>query len=229
MPQTAAPPPPVQVLPAADVRELMLRLPCEESLSVSDRAFAMTPAVMAHAEASLRADVEAVRRGASMRGLLLPRACESEYERGFYSALDAAGAEHRVLRQQAARFVVINRSVVVVDTGYDDRAMIIRAPGAVRSFVAAFEALWSQSVARGSARRRDDDDGRLLDLLAEGRTDASIGRCLGVSERTVRRRVTALLEEHEARSRFELGLVLSTRAAASPPAHAVRAADAIAP
>ncbi|WP_133734073.1 response regulator transcription factor [Nocardia ignorata] len=45
----------------------------------------------------------------------------------------------------------------------------------------------------------------LILLLAEGLTDDAIGRRIGISERTVRRRVAVIVELLGARSRFEAG------------------------
>lgn len=49
------------------------------------------------------------------------------------------------------------------------------------------------------------DDSELLELLASGLTDAAIGRRLGVSYRTVQRRVRTLMMRLEAATRFQAG------------------------
>lgn len=46
----------------------------------------------------------------------------------------------------------------------------------------------------------------LLELLAAGLSDQSIGRRLGLSRRTVQRRVRSLMDLFEAETRFQLGL-----------------------
>lgn len=56
-----------------------------------------------------------------------------------------------------------------------------------------------------------DDIRRLLVLLGAGLTDASIARELGVSERTVNRRIIALQDALAARSRFQLGVQAARR------------------
>lgn len=54
----------------------------------------------------------------------------------------------------------------------------------------------------------DDDDARLVRLLAAGLGNETIGRALGVSSSTVQRRVHELMERLGARTRFQAGLML---------------------
>lgn len=55
------------------------------------------------------------------------------------------------------------------------------------------------------------DDRRLLTLLSAGLTDHAIARDLGVSERTVRRRITRLQAVLGGRTRFQLGVQAARR------------------
>ncbi|WP_328946307.1 LuxR C-terminal-related transcriptional regulator [Streptomyces sp. NBC_00250] len=48
----------------------------------------------------------------------------------------------------------------------------------------------------------------LLALMATGATDRAIARMLGVSERTVLRRITRVQQHLGAQSRFQLGLLI---------------------
>jgi DNA-binding NarL/FixJ family response regulator len=75
-----------------------------------------------------------------------------------------------------------------------------------------FESLWERAlavpgieVAEGST---EGASGRrlLLDQLAAGAKDEQIARTLGMSLRTVRRRVAQLLDELGAESRFQAGV-----------------------
>jgi DNA-binding NarL/FixJ family response regulator len=51
-----------------------------------------------------------------------------------------------------------------------------------------------------------DGDRQLVEMLAAGAKDEQIARALGVSLRTVRRRVAALLADLGVRSRFQAGV-----------------------
>lgn len=93
-----------------------------------------------------------------------------------------------------------------------EAVVIVRRSVLLDSLVALFEAVWREAVPVGPRRtsQRDDpddatkDDTReLVRLLAAGMTDGAIARHLGVSERTVRRRVKTLLEELRVDTRFQ--------------------------
>ncbi|MFE7393699.1 response regulator transcription factor [Streptomyces sp. NPDC057582] len=56
-----------------------------------------------------------------------------------------------------------------------------------------------------------DDTRQLLTYLSGGLTDESIARELGVSERTVARRIARLQEVLGAQTRFQLGVQASRR------------------
>jgi DNA-binding NarL/FixJ family response regulator len=55
------------------------------------------------------------------------------------------------------------------------------------------------------------DERRLLELLAEGRTDEVVARSLGCTRRTLQRRLRRIFEKLGAESRFQAG-VLAERA-----------------
>jgi len=83
--------------------------------------------------------------------------------------------------------------------------------GALRDL---FEHRWAQSTPWGGANGTVDD---VLRLLATGRSDEEVAEALGVSLRTVRRRVAEAMAEYGASSRFELGYRVA--AGASRPPH----------
>src|SRR5207249_2175026 len=78
-----------------------------------------------------------------------------------------------------------------------DGAVLVRAPVIVAALRTFFEMLWSRAV----PLRPGSDDGKLtgvqgsvLRLMVAGLTDTAIGRQLGISERTVRRHISTVLE-----------------------------------
>ena len=90
-----------------------------------------------------------------------------------------------------------------------DRRLIVRQPGLVQALTGLFELLWDRSAAvpgldRGEAR--PDVRRLLLVQLAEGAKDEQIARALGLSLRTVRRRIADLLIELGVDSRFQAGV-----------------------
>ena len=74
-----------------------------------------------------------------------------------------------------------------------------------------FEVFWSMAAPLSATTSVEDGDLRassrvLLTCLAAGLTDVSIAQKLGVSQRTVARRVAVLQDRLGARSRFQLGV-----------------------
>jgi DNA-binding NarL/FixJ family response regulator len=72
-----------------------------------------------------------------------------------------------------------------------------------------FELLWERAVAVPALERGDatpDLDELLLAQLAQGAKDEQIARILGISLRTVRRRVASMMAELGVDSRFQAGV-----------------------
>ncbi|MFF9510044.1 LuxR C-terminal-related transcriptional regulator [Streptomyces sp. NPDC014724] len=82
-----------------------------------------------------------------------------------------------------------------------------------------FESYWQMAVPLPAADEPMDDLGaaptndarQLLTYLSGGLTDESIAREIGVSERTVARRIVRLQEVLGAQTRFQLGVQASRR------------------
>jgi DNA-binding CsgD family transcriptional regulator len=96
---------------------------------------------------------------------------------------------------------------------FQDAAVLVHPCGLLDALVALFESVWAQAVPLvpderdGAAAPVDisEDDRRLLALLAAGLTDEAAGARLGMSRRTVVRRVQHLMALCGARSRLQLG------------------------
>ncbi|MYR54824.1 helix-turn-helix transcriptional regulator [Streptomyces sp. SID625] len=118
------------------------------------------------------------------------------------------------------RLLVFDRETAVVPIDPANSrvgALCTTAPGIVAALVALFEQTWQSAVPLGAAGERTDEeevsrnDRELLRLLASGLTDEAAGKRLGVSLRTVRRQMAALMERLNATSRFEAGLKAAQR------------------
>jgi DNA-binding CsgD family transcriptional regulator len=79
--------------------------------------------------------------------------------------------------------------------------------------LALFESVWQQGAevkaaggALAVAGTAEGDLRQLAHLLATGMTDIAIGHHLGVSQRTVRRRIKDLMDELRVDSRFAAGV-----------------------
>ncbi|MGW6952576.1 LuxR C-terminal-related transcriptional regulator [Streptomyces xanthophaeus] len=118
------------------------------------------------------------------------------------------------------RMLVFDREVAFVPVDPANTrlgALCTREPGIVASLTALFEQTWQSAVPLGADVPQDERTGlspgerELLQLLASGMTDEGAGKRLGISLRTVRRQMAALMERLDASSRFEAGLKAAQR------------------
>ncbi len=140
----------------------------------------------------------------------------------------AAGEDARVLRSVPMKLLVVDRTWAILpltasETGTRGSAVLVHRSRLTDALVSLFEALWAQAsaIVRTADLTTGDDtasgpppDLELLQLLAAGLKDEAIARHLGVSERTLRRRVTTLIDRLGAASRFQAGIQAARRGVA---------------
>ena len=92
---------------------------------------------------------------------------------------------------------------------------LVRQPGLVQALTLWFEALWERASPLPDESRpretRAELQRFLLSQLAQGSKDEQIARTLGLSLRTVRRRIAGLMTELGADSRFQAGVEAARR------------------
>lgn len=125
------------------------------------------------------------------------------------------GEHVRVLAEVPCRLAIMGTSAALVpemwgkNTG---RRLVVRQQALIAGFTLLFEALWERAMAIPgldgpvNAEDRTSDRRLLLDQLANGAKDEQIARALGLSLRTVRRRVADILDELGVDSRFQAGV-----------------------
>lgn len=134
----------------------------------------------------------------------------------------ATGSQARMLPRVPTSFTVVDRSVALVPLerspeGHAMAAMVVRAPALLVALVTLFTVLWEQALPLpgGDPAARctglDSTDQRIVTLLTAGLKDDAIARQLGMSPRTVRRRVRRLMHELGAQTRFQAGLQAARR------------------
>ena len=130
-----------------------------------------------------------------------------------------AGEQVRILQHVPTRLAVVGGSAALIAERFgvqDDRRLVLRHHSMITAVTMLFESLWDKAVPVPGLSGRDYDgdagDRRLLlDQLAGGAKDEQIARALGLSVRTVRRRVAELLDELGAGSRFQAGAAAARR------------------
>jgi sugar-specific transcriptional regulator TrmB/DNA-binding CsgD family transcriptional regulator len=198
---------------AVAARFVQLTRSLETELLVLDR-----PPYAQNAEASNSSEIDVLGKGVAVRGIYAPEAFELDGAYDQAVAASRAGEEARVHGDVPMKLAIGDRSeaLLPLDTdGVVDSVLVIRAPTVVSALVRLFEMLWAQAWPLPLWDRSatpdpiDPIDHELLALLATGLKDEAIARNLGISVRTLGRRIGRLLDSLGARTRFQAGLQAS--------------------
>lgn len=170
-------------------------------------------------ESSRALDAETLGRGVAMRTVVVESAARHRATGAYLRWLTEEGAEIRTVAALPLRLLVSDRVSAILPIDAEsprDGALIVRAPGLLTALVALFETVWRSATPLQPPRapaplELSDIDTTILRILSTGATDEAVSRHLGLSVRTVRRQVSALMTQMGASSRFELGVRLGAR------------------
>jgi DNA-binding CsgD family transcriptional regulator len=141
-------------------------------------------------------------------------------EPGFLDAVTGhvrAGEQARLAPSVPTKLAVADSTLALLPLVWteaaQDAAVLVHPCALLDALIALFEGVWvaaSPLVLSGSGTATalaeiSDEDRRLLSLLVAGMTDEAAGARLGMSRRTVVRRVQHLMETAGAQSRLQLG------------------------
>ncbi|MGW1022878.1 helix-turn-helix transcriptional regulator [Streptomyces sp. NPDC002577] len=203
----------VQRLEGIDaVRTRIEELVCRSSVEISAfNAGSYSPDAL---EAGRATDQSALDRGVLMRGLYLDSVRNHPPTREYVRWLTDSGAEIRTTPVLPLPMIVFDRETALLPVDPGDRgagALVVTGNGILSALLALFERYWDAAAPFGGRPSEEDDvelsagERELLRLLAKGLTDEAAGRQLGVSQRTVRRRIAELTDRLGAGSRFQAG------------------------
>jgi hypothetical protein len=123
-----------------------------------------------------------------------------------------AGEQVRIVAVVPSRISIFGSTAALLSDRWGSntgRRLVVREHSLVGALAALFEHVWERGMAvPGMDPGVDDPGGQrrlLLHQLARGAKDEHIARTLGVSLRTVRRRIAEIMEELDAESRFQAG------------------------
>ncbi|MUN36793.1 helix-turn-helix domain-containing protein [Actinomadura litoris] len=167
-------------------------------------------------EASRPLDQAILRRGVLVRTVYVQSIYNDSLTLEYAQWLSEAGALVRTYGALSQRLLIYDREAALVPVDPDEEssgALLVRGTGIVNALCEHFEAVWDKSaeLSLSHPRRRGGDDltpqqMAVLRLLADGHTDETIARRLGVSLRTTRRITAELMQMLGARSRFQAGV-----------------------
>ncbi len=201
----------------SDVARLTVEVAPSLVRSLLDTTFGMvrnhviSPFVGAALDAEMRAHGQVVlSAGRPKRALYHASTLDDPRSRERLLEWAGKGEVQRVGSAVNTEFCVFGSAAVVAIETWGDPAsdyVVIRDPMLVTGFTALFDLAWDAAypIPSGTADQDAKQDGPLLDLLGRGLKDEAIGRHLGWSLRTVRRRVARLMDHMGARTRFQLG------------------------
>jgi sugar-specific transcriptional regulator TrmB/DNA-binding CsgD family transcriptional regulator len=177
-----------------------------------------TPPYASDLRGEVTREMTRLSRGVRIRSLYSAPALQLPERLARVRALVEAGEEARVLPELPLKLHIYDRRTAVMPLVSNPRAAesvaIVRESGLLDAVIALFDALWQQGRPLDQAAPDPSvavPDAELLWLLAAGVKDDAIARQLGVSVRTVRRRITGLLRRLQATSRFQAGLEAQRR------------------
>lgn len=173
-------------------------------------------------------ELKNLRRGVAYRAIYGQKGLESSGQLELIQELVEAGEEARTLASVPLKLVVADGRLGLIPLNMDDAptrdeaALLLHASPLLDAIRMLFETLWERATpirllnrGRGSAAVKrpelDSKDERVLLLLAAGFMDQAIAHQLGVTVRTVERRVRRLMDLLEAQTRFQAGLQAAER------------------
>ncbi|WP_344883516.1 helix-turn-helix transcriptional regulator [Nonomuraea antimicrobica] len=167
-------------------------------------------------------EIDRLAHGVLVRGIYDVSALEIPGKLRLAQESVAAGEQARISPEVPMKLAIADRRSAILplstdESAHADSAVIVHSSTLLDALVTLFEVLWRSALPLpakplgafdGTA---DLPDPELFTLLAAGLKDEAVARQLGVSLRTVHRRVSELMDRLGARTRFQAGLLASRR------------------
>lgn len=174
---------------------------------------------------------ENVERMAIERGVKYSVVVEREiFDRpGFLASAEeaiTAGTSLRVTQSLPLRAIIVDRSLALIPLASREHsvpitdALLVHPSGLLDVLLTAFDMIWADASplelaadgpVEGSDAGLDPLDSRILHLLFAGLTDQAIANQLGMSLRTVQRRVRLMMDQAKVDTRLQLGYQAAKR------------------
>jgi DNA-binding CsgD family transcriptional regulator len=181
----------------------------------------LTPGPAHHEDthsAGRSASLRPLERGVLMRGLYLDSFRNDPATIDYLRWMTGHGGQVRTVPTLPIMMIIVDRQTALVPLDPDESrlgAVEVTAPGVVAALHALFEQMWAAGTPFGQRAVPVDgltgQERELIQILAEGATDETAARRLGVSLRTVRRMMAHLMERLDAQSRFQAGVLAAAQ------------------
>lgn len=202
-----------QRIPASEVPEAIERL-----ARTSDGVLRQVTSTLArgpgHLDRVKRLRAEMMASGREQQSIFPLSVLEDPSWRVLAETRAEAGERQRFLEDVPLDFIIFGDSGVLLsddeETSGAADMLLVHSQNMRSTFVALFDELWRRAdpLHDGGAAAADV---RVLELLGLGFKDEAIARHVGLSLRTVRRRISTLMDEHGVDTRFQLGIAACRR------------------
>ncbi|GAB1820717.1 LuxR C-terminal-related transcriptional regulator [Herbidospora sp. RD11066] len=162
---------------------------------------------------SIEAESAALARGVRVRALYSSLVLDIPKKLDEIRQVTALGEQARILAEVPIKLILVDRSTALVpltdrEEGVRFTSVVVGRSALTDALVALFDTLWREAspVWGNGTGSVDGVDQQILELLAVGMKDEAILRQLGISERTLRRRIATLLSRLGATGRFQAGV-----------------------
>jgi DNA-binding CsgD family transcriptional regulator/DNA-binding transcriptional ArsR family regulator len=209
---------PVEVVSGLDeVRRFSVGLqhsPAKSVLSFDKPPYATPPA----GYDEVAAERPLLERGVEMRVIYEGPALQLSGRLANVTELIRLGEKARTLPDLPVKLYVYDERLAIVPLSgrhVSEAIAVIHPSALLDALIALFEAYWERATPIVAAPARTDgldpQEARVLTMLGAGLSDQAIARQLGVSLRTARRRITAVMELVHASTRFQAGAAAAHR------------------
>ena len=157
-------------------------------------------------------DIALVRRGVECRAIYQADSTRTPEMLRYLGDFVREGGKVRVARRITHRAVIIDRAVAWIATQpdtFDLPCLVVTEGALVGNLRQQFVGVWKDSLSVGFSADDQLEESlvrQTLEILKTGVTDEVAAKQLGLSARTVRRRVAAVMDLLGASSRFEAGV-----------------------
>lgn len=178
----------------------------------------VTAKVDAVARRDNEAEDELVRRGVHYRVVIERAILEQQGAEDDAIGALSSGEDVRVMETVPIKMLIADQNLAMVPmdvAGRAPAALLVHRSGLLDALLALFDSVWDRARPlridgegfgeREGASPLDEEDRQILMLLLAGLTDASIASQMGLSMRTVQRRVRDLMDLAGVHTRLQLG------------------------
>lgn len=162
----------------------------------------------------------AMRRGVVVRCIYAPSAFDQPNMLAHAQRATASGEAARIAEVPTKLTVADAKVAILPLTSHTvsvESALVVHQSALLDALVSLFEALWRTAAPldlshepRGSGSS-EDLERDIISLLASGMQDGAVARQLGVSARTLQRRLHLMFEQLDSRTRFQAGFRAAVR------------------